>query len=37
MMLVRGGVKKNWEKAVRLTALVGGWGVTPLQPDQNYL
>ena len=27
--------KKNFEKAVRLTAL--GGGVTPLQPDQNYL
>ena len=30
------GQKKNCEKAVRLTALRGG-GVTPLQPDQNYL
>ena len=35
---IREGVKKNCEKAVRLTALGGGGGgVTPLQPDQNYL
>ena len=33
----RDGQKKNWEKAVRLTALGGGGGVNPPQPDQNYL
>ena len=31
------GSKTYWEKAVRLTALGGEGGVTPLQPDQNYL
>ena len=34
---VREGLKKNWEKAVRLTALGGGGGVTPPQPDHFYL
>ena len=34
---LKGRVKKNCEKAVRLPALRGGGGVPPPQPDHFYL